>query len=149
MHLVHDADAKLEQGSVTEAIDFYSQAIDDENLPSQFVGPNKDYKEEVVKAYATFKLVVAHTVQANFGEAQKYLEQLRANNSQDTEGYLFVILGQKFWDNYSNTNDISLACEAVITKTRATAHINYVLEIGYRNPSYEAEDICRLPATSN
>lgn len=148
MHLVHDGDAKFEQGGINEAIKFYQQAIDDKNLPSQFVGSDEDYKKEVVKAYATFKLVVAYTVESNIAEAQKYLKQLMAENRQDTEGYLFVSLGQAFWDNYSQTNDVNLACETVVTLAKATADIPFVLEIGYQNPIYEAEDICRLPATS-
>jgi hypothetical protein len=76
------------------------------------------------------------------------LKQLIAENRQDTEGYLFVSLGQAFWDNYSQTNDVNLACETVVTLAKATADIPFVLEIGYQNPIYEAEDICRLPATS-
>lgn len=130
MHLVNDADAKLEQGDTSEAISNYKQAIEDQSLPSQFLNPNTDYKQEVVKAYATFKLFVAYTVLGQIGEAQKYLEQLVVNHSQDTEGNLFVILGQVFWDNYSQTNNAILACEAVVSKAKANPKITFELENG-------------------
>jgi hypothetical protein len=50
MHIVHDADAELERGKVSKAIELYTQAIDEEKLPGQFVEPSWDYKKEAAEA---------------------------------------------------------------------------------------------------
>jgi hypothetical protein len=152
IHLIYDADTAFEQGNFTKAITLYQQAIDDKSLLSQiFFYPDEEVGAKVISAYANFKLIVTYAMQGKTDKAKEHYEHLIANSPPETPGYLSVLLGQAFWDNYLRTNNVKLACEAAITVAETDSKITEQLYAGYAftNRIYKAADICRIPTSAN
>lgn len=147
VHLLHDADAQLEEGNLTSAIDLYRKTLDEDYPINKFV-EESNYKKEAIKAYATFKLMVVYAVKGDVSEVKKYMAQLKANHIENTEGYLFVRFGEAFWDNYSHTNDVSSACQGVISQAKHITDINNVIEVGYENSYDLTKHICKYTKIS-
>jgi hypothetical protein len=144
MHLIHDADAALERGDSGGAIELYEQAIRDQALSSEMFYGDEDFGTTVIRAYARFKLVVAYAAAGQTDEALTNYEQLIDENPSDTVGYVYVALGQAFWNSYLNNGDVHAACAAAISVAEANPKAMEQLYIGYQNPWYEAADICRI-----
>lgn len=152
IHLIYDADTAFEQGDLTQAITLYQQAIDDKSLLSQtFFYPDEEIGAKVISAYANFKLIITYTMRGQTDKAKKHYEYLIASSPPETPGYLSVLLGQAFWNNYLRTNNVELACEAAIAVAEADSKITEQLYAGYTftNRIYKAADICRIPILVN
>ncbi len=144
-HYLHDGDELLAQGDYAGAIEAYQQAIDDKTLDSGLFSSSEAEGKAIVRAYARFKLMVAHAAAGDEARAEDYYNLLLQEHPEGTAGYPYVALAQAFRLAYARYGDPVGACEAAVAVAQNDPTPADILYAGYGNPNYVPADLCRLP----
>jgi hypothetical protein len=145
IHLVHDADDRLRQGHLTEAIELYNQVITDEALKDWLLelGVAKPQDRANLTAYAWYRMMLANVRLGDAGAAQAAFDRLSADFPAGAPGDAYRALAQVFWSSYQETGDLSAACLAANRLANDdTDAIDGLNAFGYANRQYVAADMC-------
>ena len=139
---VHDGDWAFLRGEYDEAIDFYQQAIKDDNLywyteerryylfvndqPSIFpkVTPEKPVYDPVeyptLAAYSYFRMMLAEIKKDRLARAQTTYDWLQGHFTAGMPGHVYAELATLFWNEYKKSQDFALSCS--LTYDFASTH---------------------------
>jgi len=164
---VQDADQAALVGDYDRALALYQEAIFNDELAywtadhRQYLAemfdaegegkptptpPTADPDEyDILSAYARFRIMLLYLMQGWDDEAQVVYETLQDLYPEDSAGYFFVELAQKFWGSFEFTSSIGYGCERAIDYVQDEEDILEVLgdyEHGSQSHKYSAEDVC-------
>jgi len=160
IHAVWDGDDASLLGDYAKALAFYQQAIFDEKLFGWSQGrlwPDWQYggdptptpapeERPRLSAYGRYRILLLHAVQGLQAEAQIVYETLQEKFPAGNVGHPYAELATVFWEEYSESGDIGLACEKAVEYAA-----DYPYEIltdlgrtfyGSGQREYAPEDIC-------
>ncbi len=140
VHALYDGDLHFSQGDWKGAVKLYDRVRDDGKLQPWTLVPNED---PVLRAYATYKKVLAFISAKVPRSADDSLTILQSENPAGMPGEVFATLGQTFMDNYKQTRDRKKACAATLataaTRPDALSTLN---SYGTANRTYTLSDLC-------
>ncbi len=176
IHVLRDADARLRVGNLEEAVALYNSVIHEgepappgqagsnnatypELIPWGGIFPGEDsqlFEEQMLKAYARYRLVLAHTALRN-GFAQMMLAEMQAAlpyRVDDPPSY-YTLLATRFLSRFlessqggTGQNALALACELVREEASApdlARTYEYLADPNYFGPTlanYTVQDLC-------
>ena len=136
-----DAGVALADGNTDEAIQLYTQAVNDQTLVASGAmmnGMTEGKETEVLRSFARFRLMVAQAVRGDQPAAQAAVQEAAA------AGGPFAPLVQTFWHTYAEAKAVDPACQAVAAYVQnAPDLLDTLNSFGYANPSFAAEDVCQ------
>jgi hypothetical protein len=140
VHALHDADYRFGQANWREAIRLYDRVRDDANL----LPWNVPDEMTTLRAYATYKKMLAYVGNKQTRPADDTLATLQAENPAGTAGEGYAVIGQAFMDNYKQSRgDRKKACAAALTvagtRPETLAALN---SYGTSNRTYALPDLC-------
>jgi len=139
IHAVHDGDVHFNQGDWRGAIKLFDRVRDDGNLQPWTV-PNET---EVLRAYATYKKMLAYVAQGSARNANDVLSTLQSENPAGSAGESYAVLGQSFMDTYRQTRDRKKTCAATLGVAASRPDLLTVLNsFGPANRTYALVDLC-------
>jgi hypothetical protein len=161
-HVVQDADDAALAGDYELAMSLYLQAIFDDELRGWGIDPEDQQIIEPVEeryrlnAYATFRILVLHSLWGNETEAERDLETMLEYYPEGDLQYPFTEMAAIFLDAYQASGDVSDACNhasayagtAVYVSTQTWMSEYPLLDMlgsryyGWYNRDYSPEDIC-------
>jgi hypothetical protein len=140
VHMLHDADEAFSQQNWTTASAGYNAVRDDEELLAWPVVPNE---QPVLRAYATYRLMLVSARRGRTGNAEGYLNTLVVENPDGTPGAVYREIGQAFLDTFRESGSSSTACQAALavasSRPEALSTLN---SYGYANRFYNLVDLC-------
>lgn len=138
-HAVQDADAALAAGRTAEAIAGYQTALDDPRLVACWKRPAE---VDELRAYALYRLAVAHAYAGDLASAEQAVADLDARYPNDRLRDLTHV----WWIAYEATGDPTAACAAARSLAeRRPETWQRLADFGYANPSMTAAELCPLP----
>ena len=157
---VQDGDDRSLAGRYQDALEFYEQAISDDELlgwsegqlwPDTVYGqsarPTPDPDERArLSAYALYRSMLTQVIFDAPEEAGAAFTLLQERFPEGTPGYPYAQLAEAFWSEYRTRADVGRACakaaqfadssaEAILTPLGSQFY-------GYLNRDYEAQDVC-------
>jgi hypothetical protein len=160
IHAIWDGDDASLFGDYDAALVFYQQAVFDEELfgwsqgqlwPDREYGggptPTPDPEERPrLNAYGRYRIMLLHAVQGNQSPAQVVFDTLQEKFPVGSIGYAYAEMATVFWEEYSKSGDVGVACEGAISY--AADHPRETLVFlgrsfyGLGQREYTPEDIC-------
>jgi hypothetical protein len=151
IHYLYDGDDALMRGNLVAAVANYQQALSRTDLPTGLT-VYSDRGEEILPAFARFKLMVAHAVAGDEAGLEEAYQQLQGVVPEESAGYTYVLMAQAFRETYLAGEGLQQACEAATEVAAADSSAVFRLDAGYaRFANYastryeEATDLCRVP----
>lgn len=164
IHVLHDADAAQKLGDHVTAMQYYQQAIDDDDLLSWQYPSEADY----LRAYARYRMVVGYAMQNDLANAQRVHDELVGLYAGPTPippaegeptpippptlppsllpGGEFAEMARLFWREYLLSRNMEIACRVVRTYAQINPSSYDVLNsFGLSNPVYTPDDLCPVP----
>jgi hypothetical protein len=139
IHAVHDADIRFNQGNWRDAIKLYDRVRDDANLQPW----NLPNETEILRAYATYKKMLAYVAARAPRQADDVLNTLVSENPAGSPGEGFATLGQTFSTTYAKVKDRKKTCATTLGSAAARPDLLTVLNsYGYTNRNYALVDLC-------
>ena len=86
-------------------------------------------------------LVELHTPDGDV-YAQDYYRSLMDDFAPGEAGYAVVPIATRFWDVFTEYDDIARACAEAIKRPEAQDVLDFLNGFGYANPTYELGDLC-------
>jgi tetratricopeptide (TPR) repeat protein len=139
---VHDGDWAFLRGEYEQAINYYQQAIKDDNLywytesrrnfllmnepgwnspktiPARPVYDPDEYPN--LAAYSYFRMMLAEIKKDRLARAETTYDWLQANFTTDMPGHIYSELATIFWTEFQKTQDFSMSC--LLTYDFASSH---------------------------
>lgn len=151
IHYLYDGDETLICGNSVAAVSNYQQALNRTDLPTGLT-VYADRGEEILPAFARFKLMVAYAVGGDEAGFEETYQQLQAAVPEESLGYVYVLMAQAFRETYRAGEGVQQACEAATGVAEADHSPAFYLDAGYAEFAgyastryQEAEDLCRVP----
>jgi len=139
IHAIHDADDAYLRGDLEAAVELYQRAIDDDALLDW---PTAGARRQELAAYAAFRRVLSFLAGGDRQSAQAELD-LRLTGTDATSA-AYSDLARHLIAGYAD-DALSDACAAVPSFVSAqTEAVLSILDFGYANRTYAAEDICPM-----
>ncbi|MEJ2148006.1 MAG: hypothetical protein P8Z40_00850, partial [Chloroflexota bacterium] len=166
IHVIYDGDDALLAGDYLKAIDFYEQAIEDDQLLSWRFPNEVGY----LRAFARYRLMLTHVLRDNISAAQAAHDELvesfipptpvpvEGEEGGESEGeppvettpilgpapgVEFARMADFFWADFAVNRDVARACDLVVGYASATPGIFDILNsFGYANRTYTPDDMC-------
>jgi tetratricopeptide (TPR) repeat protein len=164
---VQDGDRLAMLGDYARALDFYQQAIYDNQL--DYWSPERKEQMDAVMqaeyednptptppapdrneypslaAYARFRILLLHLLRGYLTEATTVYNTLLEKFPAGQPGHAFAEISQAFWEEYQVGQDMGLACRKAIDYAAAHPDILDYLGSYYHGSQshhYQPEDIC-------
>ena len=160
IHAIWDGDDTTRFGDYDAALAFYQQGVFDTELYGWTSGqlwpdtaynggptPAPDPEEwPRLKAYGRFRIMLLHAVQGFQPEAQIVFDTLLENFPDGAVGSQYAELARTFWEEYSSSGDVELACAKTVEFAEPQSSI-ILTPLGKRfygsgQREYTPEDIC-------
>lgn len=139
IHALYDADDQFAQTHWKDAIKLYDRVRDDATL-QPWTLPDEAV---VLRAYATYKKMLALIANKQPRPADDALASLQAENPAGTPGEGYAVVGQAFMDNYKKTRDRKKACaEALNVAATRKETLGVLNSYGFNNRTYSMPDLC-------
>lgn len=134
IHMLYDADAALAAGDYRQAREAYQRVLTDETL-LPWTQPNE---RSYLNAFALYRLVLTYAALGDFAQAQAALDQMAGVG---TPGSGYTNLARAFWDEYSASQNFSMAC-AIVRSVAASQPGTLDVLNSYDSREYTIQDIC-------
>lgn len=143
IHVIQDADDDSTDANFVEAIPGYEQAAD---ITSPLRSWTLRDEDDLLRAYALYRLTVAQAASGQFEAAQASFDELSsAYGEEGLPGNLYFQLGRAFWESYQPEQVVGEGCAAAQAFAINTPDVLTPLNsFGTSNPSYQVEEICPL-----
>lgn len=160
IHAIWDGDDTTRFGDYAAALAFYQQGVFDTELfgwTSGQLWPDTAYNggptpvpdpEEWprLNAYGRYRIMLLHAVQGFQREAQIVYDTLQENFPDGSVGSQYANLARTFWEEYSSSGDVELACAETVEFAETQSSI-ILTPLGKRfygseQREYTPEDIC-------
>jgi hypothetical protein len=139
-HHILDADAAMGSGAqdnYAAVIAAYRAAADDPRLVACWTRPDE---VDELRAYALYRLAMAHAFAGNRVVADDVVEELNRRYPADS----LAELARLWWTTYHTTRDEAAACAVATTfAARRPDSWQRLADYGFANPSFTAEALCR------
>jgi hypothetical protein len=113
------------------------------------VPPEEDETEyPKLAAYAGYRLILLNAVRGDIGSVEGLYADLLKDHPYGSDGYPYVILADRFLENYRATGDPARACEQVVKYIQSVEGLLAPLgdsNHGGQSHIYEAADLCPFP----
>ncbi|MCS7072592.1 MAG: hypothetical protein NZM00_13880, partial [Anaerolinea sp.] len=141
IQIIHDADAALRRGALSDAIALYTLALVDTDL-DEWLPDDR----EVLAAYALYRSLIAHAAQGDPG-AGDVAAAARSRFPDPAAAPVYMTLLETFWAAYSAGMPVAGACAAVndIISGLPDA-VDRLNRYGSASPVYTAGDLCPFSA---
>jgi LysM repeat protein len=140
-HHILDANAAMQSGlhdGYAAGIAAYRAAADDPRLVACWTRPNE---VDELRAYALFRLVMAHAYAGDRAAADAVVEELGSRYPNDS----LTELARLWWTSYRTTRDDVAACAVVETlAARQLDTWQRLADYGFANPTFAVEALCPL-----
>lgn len=176
---VQDADFETFNRNYDKALELYQEVISNSNFvtwseqrreheievlralysgsetPTPIVSDNKEPKNLV--AYTYYRIMLLHILRGDFSEAQKTYETLQDKFPSNQDGHNIAEMAKEFWQEFLDTQKISLACSKVINfvDSHPKEFLNYIANVdrnyyigkngidhGWQSEKYLPSDVC-------
>jgi hypothetical protein len=138
-HHILDANAAMQSGlhdGYAAGIAAYRAAADDPRLVACWTRPNE---VDELRAYALFRLVMAHAYAGDRAAADAVVEELGRRYPQDP----LAELARLWWLSYRTARDGAAACAVAETFARRNPDTwQRLADYGFANPAFSAEMLC-------
>ncbi len=143
IHYLYDGDDALLQGDVATAIEDYQQALRPLKMePGLFA----EGAEEILRAFARFKLMIAFSLAGEPAFAEDVYQQMLSEHPPGSPGFIYLQMASAFRQAYQESGDAREACAAANAVAAAHPEAVDALYAGYANTLYlEPGDLCRVP----
>lgn len=160
IHAIWDGDDATRYGDYAKALAFYQQGIFDTELFGWTSGqlwpdwaydggptPEPDPEEwPRLNAYGRYRIMLLHAIQGYQPEAQIVYDTLQENFPDGAVGSQYAKLARIFWEEYSSSGDVELACAKTVEFAESQSSI-ILIPLGKRfygngQREYTPEDIC-------
>lgn len=139
IHALNDADIAFSVSSWRTAIEGYNQVRDDETL----LGWTQPGEREALRAYAAYRMVIAHARLRENARAETALAVLVAENPEGTPGAGYSAMGQAFMNDFRASNNLTTSCQAALLAGGARPDVIGLLNsYGYANRVYTVPELC-------
>jgi hypothetical protein len=133
-----------------ERMEFFSKLFDARASGSRTPVPPEEDETEYPKlaAYAGYRLILLNAVRGDIGSAEGLYADLLKDHPHGSDGYPYVILADRFLENYRATGDPARACEQVVEYAQSAEGLLAPLgdsNHGGQSHIYEAADLCPFP----
>jgi hypothetical protein len=154
-----DGDAATLRGDYERALDFYQQAVFDEDLiewSSEMLEmldeidaetiPSPAEERSRLNAYGRYRILLIHAILRNTDGVQIVYETLRRVIPRGSAGYPYVALADAFWEGLEAGGSVAAGCQRA--RANAAEHPDEVLAplgssmYGYNYEDYTPQDIC-------
>ena len=154
-----DGDAATLRGDYGKALDFYQQAVFDEELlgwnPEVMYVPEDEWyttplpipeERPRLNAYGRYRILLVHAVQGTTDAVDVVYRSLKEKIQPGSAGYPYVSLADAFWEGLQTGGTVAAGCERA--RAYAAEHSEEVLVplgssmYGYFYDDYAPEDIC-------
>jgi LysM repeat protein len=140
-HHILEADTAMRSGAhdgYAAASAAYRAAADDPRLVACWIRPNE---VEELRAYALYRLAVAHAYAGDRAAADTAVEELGSSYPDDP----LAKLARLWWLSYRATRDDAAACAVATTfAVRQPGTWQRLADYGFANPGFTAETLCPL-----
>jgi hypothetical protein len=139
IQVLYEADRAFREERMDAAAQLYRTALENDDLAYWFGGDEVG----LLATYARYRLLLTYTFAENGDPLTVYNELIDAYGALQTDAPVFAFLADVYWRSYQESNNLNIACNAVLAaiEERPLA-LDVLNRYGTRNPTYTAQSLC-------